>query len=247
MLHIVLLILKIIGIVLAAVLGLAVLALSALFFVPLRYRIEAKTEEGLQGIEAKATFSWCLHALSGNAVYKNGKFKWQTKILGKKYDIGKTRETKVTEKSKKKKRKEKGIFKKIKYTFEKICDMIRTYKEKREKLETFLWDKAHHSAWTRIKTEVVRLWKFSRPRKMELNLIFGFDDPSVTGKVLAFLSMLYPFYGENINVTPDFEQEILKGDLFIKGRIHGIRAINILWNLYFDKNVRITYQHIKDF
>lgn len=247
MLHIVLLVIKIIGMILVVILGLAMLVLCSLFFVPLRYRVEAKTEEGLPSVEAKVVFSWCLHALSGSADYKNGTFRWQTRIFGKKYDIGKQRATKKTEKSKKRKSKEKGIFPKIKYTFQKIYDMIRTCREKKDKLEAFLSDKVHHSAWSRIKTEVFRLWKFSRPKKIELNLVFGFDDQSVTGKVLAFLSMLYPFYGDNINIRPDFQQEILKGDLLIKGHIHGIHAMTLLWNIYLDKNVKLTYQYIKDF
>ena len=48
---------------------------------------------------------------------------------------------------------------------------------------------------------------------------FGLEDPYDTGRILAVLSMLYPFYGEHIDIYPDFEYRILEGHLLIKGRI----------------------------
>ena len=66
---------------------------------------------------------------------------------------------------------------------------------------------------------MVRLLKFLRPKKLTGNLHFGFEDPSVTGKVLAVLGALYPFYGEHIRINPDFENEIFEGDVLVKGNI----------------------------
>ena len=66
MLHIILLILKIIGIVLLCVLGLLILVLVSVLFVPVRYRIEVMREEGEDKppvmVRAKAT--WFLHLLN---------------------------------------------------------------------------------------------------------------------------------------------------------------------------------------
>ena len=86
-----------------------------------------------------------------------------------------------------------------------------------------------------------------RPRKFTGAVRFGLEDPYDTGRILAVLSMLYPFYGEHIDIYPDFEYRILEGHLLIKGRIRGIYAVIVLWNLFFDKQVRTTYEHIKTF
>ena len=99
-----------------------------------------------------------------------------------------------------------------------------------------------------MKKELFRITSaFKDPRKFTGAVRFGLEDPYDTGRILAVLSMLYPFYGEHIDIYPDFEYRILEGHLLIKGRIRGIYAVIVLWNLFFDKQVRTTYEHIKTF
>lgn len=71
MLHIVLLILKIIGIVLGVLVGVLLLAIGLVLFVPVRYRIEAtRTEgEGNPPVEAKARITWLLHFINVRVFY----------------------------------------------------------------------------------------------------------------------------------------------------------------------------------
>lgn len=61
MLHVVLLILKIIGIIIAVLLGLAILAVAAVFFVPIRYAAKAQYYNNVPMIQAKVT--WLFHLL----------------------------------------------------------------------------------------------------------------------------------------------------------------------------------------
>lgn len=66
MLHIILLILKIIGIVLLCILGIVLLAILSVLFVPVRYRIELSREEG-EGeppLAAKAKITWLMHLVN---------------------------------------------------------------------------------------------------------------------------------------------------------------------------------------
>ena len=65
MFQIILWILKIIGILLAAILGIAVLLICIVLFVPVRYRIEAESAGTFESIDAHARFSWLLHLFSG--------------------------------------------------------------------------------------------------------------------------------------------------------------------------------------
>ena len=66
MLHIILLILKIIGIVLAVVLGMLFLVLISVLFVPVRYRIRAERQEGDDSppVEVYVKVTWLLHLVN---------------------------------------------------------------------------------------------------------------------------------------------------------------------------------------
>lgn len=287
MLHIVWMLLKIIGILLLALLGLLVIISATILTVPLRYRGEASASGSVESLRINAKFSWLLHLVSGYLVYEGGKTKWQVRVLWRKRNsekpvrekqkaeettevektakVEKTAEMKETEEVEKAKEaeeitekkqsektgesaertKKQKFSEKIKYTIQNICDKIRLCREKKEDLQDFLTDEIHLSSWKRIKQEMVRLLKFLRPQKLTGNLHFGFEDPSVTGKALAVLGSLYPFYGEHIRINPDFENEIFEGDVLVKGNIRGVYALIIAWNLFFDKNIRTTYKELQ--
>lgn len=284
-------ILKIIGIILAAILGIVVLLIAVVLFLPVRYRIEANSEGRLKDSNVKVCFSWLFHLLAGHLIYQEGVFDWQVrigwkrmnqseespreemsvqipaekeetakearfetesvKIESSKTESSKTESVKTETKEKPKQRQRKkrrtSLFQKIKYTYQKICDKIKILSEKKEKVIEFLSDTVHQAAWERLKKEIRRILHFLTPKKIEGSICFGLEDPYNTGRILAFLSMLYPFYGEHIEIQPDFEHRVLKGELSIKGHLCGIYAMIPLWNLFWDKQVRATYQHVKTF
>lgn len=380
MLHIILFILKILGWILLAILGLLVLLVCIVFFVPLRYRAEGRCKGTLDSLYGKIRFSWLLHLVSGSAVYDGGKLMWTIRIAWKKLyggmeeeweeeeapagavmhteeeDLkaleelldggekqqqesrkeelpeknlpekdslaenspqknppeenlpnenlqGKKNPDKITEgeenqeaaekaasaenrtvskkipadqnansektgsaskientesekegiasKIKKKCQKSskwiQGIYNKIKYTFEKICDTIKTLLEKKDKLLEFIEDEIHRSAFFTALKELRRLLRFLKPKRVEADLHFGFEDPSITGKVLGLISMIYPFLGEHTNIQPDFEQKILEGNIAISGKLRVLYVVIMGWNLIWNKNVRTTFRHIRKF
>ena len=59
------------------------------------------------------------------------------------------------------------------------------------------------------------------------------------------VSLLFPLYYDNIDITPDFSEAWLEGDLFMKGRIRlgtiGWSVLKVIWN----KNVKITIARLK--
>lgn len=70
------------------------------------------------------------------------------------------------------------------------------------------------------------------PRKVRLRLEFGTNDPAVTGYILGFLSIFYALTGNSMVIKPDFDNQILKGDFNIKGKVfmfilayHGLRIV----------------------
>ena len=139
------------------------------------------------------------------------------------------------------------FWEKIKYTFQKICDNIRSLVKKKERLTAFIQNEVHKSAFFKVIRELRRFLKTLRPRKADVCAEFGFTDPAVTGYVLALISMIYPFIGEYAEIRPDFERKILRGRVYVKGRIRALHAVSFALRLLLDKNVRTTYRHIRKF
>lgn len=145
---------------------------------------------------------------------------------------------------------EEGISEKIERiqcTFRKICDMLRSLAKKKERVTEFLTDEIHQSAFMKGLAELRRLFRFLKPSHCEADLEFGFSDPSVTGYVLAGVSMVYPFVGEHVEIAPNFEEQLLVGSARITGEIRACYFVIVVWNLFWNKNVRTTISHIRKF
>ena len=136
---------------------------------------------------------------------------------------------------------------KIKCTFGKLCDKIKALSGKKEKLEEFLRDEVHKGAYHKCKKELFRLMKHLKPKKADVRIIYGFDDPYHTGQALAVFGVLYPFVGGCISVTPDFEHQVLKGSAYLKGKIYLWHFVQSGWKLIWNRNVRQTYRDIRNF
>lgn len=98
------------------------------------------------------------------------------------------------------------------------------------------------------------LWKKTKgllhhilPRKITGRVHFGFEDPSKTGKTLAYFSMLYPFTKENLVIEPEFETEelILEGDIAFRGRIRLGYMVYVALSVVLNKNIRRQYKRLR--
>ncbi len=105
-----------------------------------------------------------------------------------------------------------------------------------------------------MKDAIATLWKRTKgllrhilPRKLTGRVHFGFDDPSMTGKVLAYLSMLYPFTKDNLVIEPEFETEelILEGNLTFRGRIRLGYLVYVALCVVLNKNIRRQYKRLR--
>lgn len=80
MVHILLVILKFIGIVLASILGLILFLLLIVLFGPIGYRAKGRAQSEEIFLEGKA--SWLGFVLRGKVLYQNGKLHWYFRIFG---------------------------------------------------------------------------------------------------------------------------------------------------------------------
>lgn len=141
-----------------------------------------------------------------------------------------------------------SIWKKITYTFTVICDKIKNISDNlseiKETIYAFLNDEVHRSAFAKIKKEFVWIKRLLKPKIFHVHLCYGFEDPYLTGQTLAFLSMVYPFVGDNMEIEPKFEEKIIKGDVHIKGRIRMIYMVVWGVKLFVYKDTRKTFIEI---
>ena len=136
---------------------------------------------------------------------------------------------------------------KIGEIFQKFSDRIKTLSEKKNKIIDFITDEVHKKALVKVRDEGLYLLKKLKPKKFLAEIHFGFDDPCLTGKLLDGVSMAYPFLGKNVDVSPDFERQVLEGNLKIAGRIRVSYFARLLWRLIWCREVRMTYKHVRNF
>ena len=329
MLHIIIFILKIIGILLLVILGLILLLVSSVLFVPITYKVRAERKDGV--IQVRAVAGWMFRLLSVHYRLHTSQEPMQLlqgRILGipvwKPLEPKKEKPKKAEKKSKEKQSKPKqmeakqleqkaevkssdkakerlkkdltpgtavatipqpepevsrqeqpqdkkaqtkpprqSILKKLLYAirriygkitaigrglFSLVMKLLHMPEKASETIGTLtdFWNleenvKARESIWRELKF----LWKHSRPRKADLTLHFGFEDPSWTGQCMGVLSILNVWYPGRIFLKPEFEQEIFEGTLYIKG--HMMLAVPLLsiFRLWRDENVMKIYRRFR--
>ena len=89
-----------------------------------------------------------------------------------------------------------------------------------------------------VKENVIHLWKQIHPRRMRGKVIFGTGDPCSTGELLGVLALFYAWYGNGVQIIPDFEQKRIEGNVSFRGRIRMITLICIAWRIIKNKDGR---------
>ena len=136
----------------------------------------------------------------------------------------------------------KGTVKKIKNikkTVSELTDRIGWWKE-------FLTNQRTKAALSLLWKDGKGLIRHMFPTKVEGQVTFGCEDPSVTGAALAVLGMTFPFHKNQIQVTPLFDGENqLTGNVFLKGRIYGVVFVKAAIEIYFNKNIKYVINRWK--
>lgn len=301
LLMIVLLILKIIGIILAATIGILLLVLICGLFVPIRYYVTADGKLGEKHpvrVEMKAT--WLLHMV--NIVFSYGESaRLRIRVLCfTLLDSAREKKKKKEKKGKKKKernsdikedgneereeienlktesrekqpeteeieetetdkaeveipaleneeKKNKSVFaffhkllealKNIEYTIQGICGKIKNVMENIRYYIDILQGEAFRSVFRNAKKQLIWICRKVKPTRCRINLRAGMEDPATTGQIVATYGILYPLVGGSVFLQPEFEEKVIEGDVYIKGKITGIIFLIAGLKIALDKNV----------
>lgn len=135
-----------------------------------------------------------------------------------------------------------GFKEKIKNKFQNVKDKVIYMKdnvrETTEKVSAAIHNDDYKQLVRFIKRQIIELFKLIKPRKGRLYVRFGFDDIETTGKVAMYLAVLYGIIGADIEIIPDFNEEIFEGEAYIKGRIRLIGAAVIAFRCFFNREFR---------
>ena len=125
-------------------------------------------------------------------------------------------------------------------TLDKIGDKLRSIEKKTDHVEQFLnKDFTQHTIKRGIKF-LGKVLKAIKPRKGHGFVKFGLSNAADTGIWLGKIAMYYPFYGNWLEIEPDFYNKVFNMDMDLKGSIMiGPTAIRFLI-LYLRKDTKRT-------
>ena len=95
------------------------------------------------------------------------------------------------------------------------------------------------------KKQVFRVLKMILPKKCKINLLVGMEDVAATADIFSAYGILYPLLVGKVYMQPDFERQVIGGNVYIRGRI---RIFTIIWAaavLYFNKDVKKTIRRFR--
>lgn len=113
----------------------------------------------------------------------------------------------------------------------------------------FIRDEYNRQGFRITYSSVKKLLKHILPTKLISRIVFGTGDPCSTGQALGAMSILYSFYGDKIQIIPDFENKRLEGKHYARGRIRLVTILIIVIKLMLDKRfqqLRKNFQILKE-
>ncbi|MCI6017613.1 MAG: DUF2953 domain-containing protein [Clostridiales bacterium] len=144
------------------------------------------------------------------------------------------------------KKKVTGFKETVRKKLEKISESFKDLSDKKEKVGEIFFSDQGRSTILKMKILLFKLLRHIMPKKLSGSVYFGTGDPYTTARILCILGALYPVYSPEFEVTPDFNEKVIEGHIYIRGRI---RLIVILWiaiKVKFDKGLNHMIKAVKN-
>ena len=99
---------------------------------------------------------------------------------------------------------------------------------------------------TKVFQFIKKVLKHIVPQEFRARLSYGFDNPANTGILCGFIALFSAYYsGYDICLDPIFDQEILEGELSLKGRLLCFVITYYVLQLVLSKTFRKTIKEAK--
>lgn len=271
-LNILLCILKIIGITVLVVLGIVVLLLCLLLFVPIRYEAYASF---FGSLHVSAHVTYLLKLLHVEFKFDEGQSELKIKIFG--HNIS-DKKDKSEEEAVKDEQSDIPV-KKADDTIkaggkdtgsidEPVPDFEEKSKDKTVKTKTkadgtaggnknkpnpadkikavAVLLKANRPVLNFIFGQLKLLLKHVLPGSHVINIKLGLDDPALLGEILGAAAVLRAMTGLVINITPVWNEKVFEAEADLRGRIILGRILFIAARVYFNKDVKKFIKEVKN-
>lgn len=121
---------------------------------------------------------------------------------------------------------------------EKIKELIdkasQIYKNLR-KIFYFICDDENGELFSKLISKIFCAIKHSYPKKISGKVEFGFEDPSTTGEVLSYISLINNIFFSEVEIIPYFDREVSDINLLVKGRIRIIYILFLILTIVMDR------------
>lgn len=293
MIHVLLTLLKIIGIVILVLLGLIIAIVFMVLLVPVRYNISADVNEDTK---VSLRISWLLGLVRVRAEYLNRVLNYNVRIAF--YPIADSRRSQKKKKKKSEKKasdtgnssdntihenpdinndgtnaenrdnaenhavsktasenvpeitnakerpdsfqtKTEGKKKNKKhFSFPDINGIITVVTGRADNILKMINDQENRDFVIFILENLQKIFSHVRPKRHDIYLYFGADDPSVTGQAYGAYCVINSILGLNFRFEPEFNKKILKLTAVISGRIRVLNLLTTGAKVYFNKTFR---------
>ena len=102
----------------------------------------------------------------------------------------------------------------------------------------------------KLRKGIGRIIRHLRPSDLRIRARIGTEDPSLTGRIMELVAVLYAFYGDHIEIAADFDKKVLEAVFSVKGRlIPGYLIVKILGmalRILLNRECRAFYREIKE-
>ena len=118
--------------------------------------------------------------------------------------------------------------------------------EKKNKILEIYHDEKNHRWLMRVLGRLKKLGLRMLPRIDRLLWHFGFGDPATTGQVLGFLSIFYPVCQERMVLRPEFDREVMEGEIKLHGRIQLLPIAVFMIRSFLNKQFFTIVKQVKN-
>lgn len=133
-----------------------------------------------------------------------------------------------------------NIPKKIKISDNKVEKLEKVKKDKNsEKKEIDLKKHFNRKVLNKIISSLKKVWRKTKPKKIMVNVKFGFNDPMNTGILYAlYCQFSYLFRNYDVNLQPSFDEEGIRGNYLVRGNIWIFYLLMVLLEFLFSAPIR---------
>ena len=128
------------------------------------------------------------------------------------------------------------------YNFKEYVNDILKKWEKAKKIIKFYWKVLQSPS---LKPTLLLFWditlkmmKHCFPRKWRMKIVYGDEDPYLTGKVHGYICMARGYFNREIDFTPVWDENIFEFDGWVGGRVQMIVFLGYAWRILTNKHLR---------